>query len=334
MGDAKGALSRSANGAPYSKGRLVRQLIFATVLGGLVFAALALYGDLRSLRDLTRGWTWWSILAALAFSSGALSCRFYRWHLYLRKLGFAVPFTTSLLIFAAGLAMGVTPSRAGEVLKSFLLFEHTGIPVQHSVPIVVAERLTDLIAMVLATAALSGMFPGAGATAVIGGIIAAAVLMVCARREIGEAALRLIEKLPVLSRVGPTLRQALDRLGQTAKPAILTKAVVLACLSFLCDGAVLLVLARASGINGITLPAGTFVYTAAMLAGGIAMTPGGLGVSEAGMIVLLVHLGIASLGSSAAASLTIIVRLVTLWWSVLLGLVALLILRRSARIRT
>jgi hypothetical protein len=65
------------------------------------------------------------------------------------------------------------------------------------------------------------------------------------------------------------------------------------------NGAVLQVLAKGSGMHSIGLLACTFVYTTATLGGGIAMTPGGLGVSEAGMILLLGHLGV---GSSAAAS--------------------------------
>ena len=63
-----------------------------------------------------------------------------------------------------------------------------------------------------------------------------------------------------------------------------------------------------------------FVYAISMLAGALSFLPGGLGGAEAIMISLLVLKGMAM---PAAIAATVFIRLATLWFAVLIGLLAL-----------
>ena len=45
--------------------------------------------------------------------------------------------------------MSITPGKVGEVLRSMLLKASDGVPFTRTAPIVVADRLTDLVALVL-----------------------------------------------------------------------------------------------------------------------------------------------------------------------------------------
>ena len=70
----------------------------------------------------------------------------------------------------------------------------------------------------------------------------------------------------------------------------------------------------------MTLQAALAVFALATLAGAVSFVPGGLGVADAGMAVLLVQ--IAGLPTDVAVSLTVATRLATLWFGVALeGLV-------------
>ena len=62
------------------------------------------------------------------------------------------------------------------------------------------------------------------------------------------------------------------------------------------------------------------------------MLPGGLGLTEATMTGTLQALD-ASLGPATASAATILIRLATLWWAVLLGALALVPLQRRIRAR-
>ena len=50
-------------------------------------------------------------------------------------------------IYFAGFAMTATPGKVGELFKSYLLRTHYGHPVTMTAPIVVIERVTDLIGL-------------------------------------------------------------------------------------------------------------------------------------------------------------------------------------------
>jgi uncharacterized protein (TIRG00374 family) len=65
-----------------------------------------------------------------------------------------------------------------------------------------------------------------------------------------------------------------------------------------------------------------FAYAASTVVGALAMMPGGLGVTDAGMTGLLQALGHGAVTPAIATATTILVRLATLWFAVAVGLVA------------
>ena len=69
-----------------------------------------------------------------------------------------------------------------------------------------------------------------------------------------------------------------------------------------------------------------FVFVAGSFAGAFSMLPGGIGAAEAGMIGLFVT--VAGLSAGVAAGLTFVIRLATLWFATLLGVVGLFVVRR------
>jgi uncharacterized protein (TIRG00374 family) len=71
----------------------------------------------------------------------------------------------------------------------------------------------------------------------------------------------------------------------------------------------------------LDLPVAVSIYALSMLAGALSFMPGGLGGSEAAMVLLLKMLGVPL---SAAVAATLLIRLATLWFAVLLGIIALL----------
>ena len=52
-------------------------------------------------------------------------------------------------MFGAGLSLSITPAKLGELVKSYLLREMHDMPAPQTAPIVVAERVTDLIALLV-----------------------------------------------------------------------------------------------------------------------------------------------------------------------------------------
>src|SRR5262245_16288056 len=89
--------------------------------------------------------------AILGFTALNYLLRWLKWDYYLRRMsmGQGVSYTDSGLLFTSGMVMAVTPGKVGEVLKSYLLKRLNGTAISASAPIVLAERITDGLAMLL-----------------------------------------------------------------------------------------------------------------------------------------------------------------------------------------
>jgi glycosyltransferase 2 family protein len=311
---------------------LGRKLVLAMLLAAIVFAALALYGDVQELRRTARAFAPAAFALGLALAAGNYALRIVRWHYYLKHIGVRIPIRESATVFLAGFVMSVTPGKIGEVFKSLLLYESRGTSIARTAPIVVAERLTDLIALVLLISAGALAFEHGVSVAFSSAILVAAILVLCAYPPLGRFALRLTARLPLLSRLSPKLGEAYEALLSMTRPAPLLIGSVLAFLAWGLECGSLYAIVH--GFDGVVMSwdGATFAYAASTLAGAIAMMPGGLGVTEIGMTALLQALGGPSMTRTVATAATMLVRVATLWFAVVIGLLA-LALHRALRAR-
>src|SRR5512135_855784 len=104
-------------------------------------------GDVRHLADRMNGFEWTAFLAAIGLALANYGLRFVRWQLYLRMQEVRVPVASSAVVFGAGLSLSITPAKLGELVKSYLLREMHDVPAPRTAPIVVAERVSELIAL-------------------------------------------------------------------------------------------------------------------------------------------------------------------------------------------
>lgn len=301
---------------------LTRNVVLGVLLGVAVYAALAVYGDVSSVAAGMAAFGWGAFGLALVLAAANYVLRFVKWEIYRRHLGIAIPAGESFAIYLAGFSMSVTPAKLGEVLKSFLMKERYGVPVATSAPMVLADRLTDLIALLLLLAFGTLAF-GRGALLLAGGgAIVAAIVVAVGIRGVGERVAGALGRLPILRRRASSIAEmfrsahTLCRIPNLPAPTALSVAAWFAeCVAFH---------VVVNGFPGVEVGLATsvFVYSAATVAGAIAMVPGGVGIAEGGLTGLLLLLE-PTIGPGTAAANTILVRLATLWFAVAVGLAAL-----------
>src|SRR5690606_20785398 len=112
-------------------------------------------------------------------------------------------------------------------------------------------------------------------------------------------------------------------LGALVVPSAYLPALGLSLVAWGIQSVTVWLLAQAFPEFAISLVDGIVAYSAPLLAGALALVPGGLGATEASMAGMLVVLAGSSSALSVAAALTVLVRLVTFWLAVIVGLVAL-----------
>ena len=296
-----------------------KKLLLVVLLTILVFVGLAGYGDFQEIGRRLVNFPLPYLLAAFALAALNYLLRFLRWAYYLRVLNLSVPIPVSLLVFLSGLAMTITPGKVGELLKSYLLRDRAAVPVSASAPVVLMERLTDLFSVALLGLVGLALLPLAVSSILVAVLILVGFFTYFFSTRHTD---RLLE-LPIIRRWGRDLLAAREGMRALSRPAPLLVAVTLGFLAWLSEGVALGVVLK--GLDPElnlqqVLPAAVPIYGGAMLVGAITTLPGGLVGTEGVMVALLQQLGT---GRGAAVLGTLLVRVATLWFAVVIGLAAL-----------
>jgi uncharacterized protein (TIRG00374 family) len=306
--------------------RFVYRLVVAMLLGVVVYGFAAIYVGVGEIARSLARFEWSAFAAALALATLNYALRFFKWQYYLARLEVrGVAAFDSLLVFLSGFVLTITPGKIGEVFKSAVLAKTHGVAAHRTAPIVVADRLTDAISIIILIVVGGAAFAGglvwasAGVAAVLTGLLL--ILWPAPSRWL----VRKLERGPQrLRRFAPKLAEALGNLRVISSPGALLWPTALSFVAWGAEGVALFVLIRGFG-ESVPVGVAVFFYSTATLAGALVPVPGGLGVVEGLIQKQLV--GLAGVAEGPATAAMILVRFATLWWAVLVGFVALLVLR-------
>lgn len=311
---------------------LTRGVLVGLGLGALVAIGLMAHGDIQAMTEVFERFNGAAFAGALGLSFFGYLVRIAKWEAYLRRLDIRVPLAESALCSFSGMIGSITPAGAGSVLKSFLLKEAYETPIARSAPVVVAERLTDLLALlILATLGVAGSGYG-WPTILVGSLLVGGIIVVFAVPGAGRLAISLCARLPLLSRFAPKLEEARSAMQDLVGIRVLTITLFLSLIAWggECVGAWLIL----QGLEGLSpsFEQATFVYAFSTVAGALSMLPGGLIAAESSMIALLTITAGIEASAEVASAATLMMRFATLWFGVPLGIIALFAFR--ARIKS
>jgi len=173
---------------------------------------LLLYWRVGELGVALRGFRLAYLAPVLALVLVNYGLRFARWHYYLRRCGARVPWRESAAVFLSGFALSITPARVGELLKCVLLRDEAGVKMSVSVPVVVADRVNDLVAICILVAAGMLRYSAArGASLLAIAAVAALVAVLAFSPWIADGATRLFARRFAKQSASPRRVSARDR---------------------------------------------------------------------------------------------------------------------------
>ena len=311
--------------------KLLGRVILGVAAGVAIYVGFSIWADARSVGRALAGFEWLIALAALGLASLNYLVRFARWHYYLKVLGLSVPVGHSLLVFLGGFSLTVTPGKLGEVVKAFLLRESHGIPAVRTAPIVIAERFTDLVGLLLLACVGIFTFKTDPRFLIVGAVLIGFGLVVVSVEPIARFFLRMSGHVPLVRRATPKLEEAYQTTAELLRPQPLVLGVLFSVISWFFEYTAFWAVVHGFAGASVDIQAATFIYASMTVAGALSFLPGGLGVTEAGMLAMLGELA-TGCNRSVAAAATFVTRLCTLWFAVLVGIVALLVFARRTKI--
>ena len=301
-----------ASTAPAAAGRLpFKQLLLVLgVVATAYAAALLVWGD-SPRTSLALLWSWTGAQAAgLCLLNYLL--RGLRWRLWMAHYGRHFGLLQGLRLYLAGYAFTPTPGNVGEAARGLMLAREP-LGAGQSLAIFGAERLADLLCLLLLCLPAAGwvlQHPAvqAASTLLLGLLAAAALLLFAVLGLLFKHRSRVFERLPWLQEAWHCL---------ALRPWLW---LGLTLTAWAAQGVAVWLVCRALGVP-LELLTATGFYAVAMVAGALSALPAGLGGTEAVLTGLLVAQGATP---AAALSITVLVRLLTLWLAVGIGVLALL----------
>jgi uncharacterized protein (TIRG00374 family) len=296
--------------------KMVRALVLGMLASVLVYAVLAVVTDAPAVATALGGFSPAVFVALLGLSSGCYLLRATRWGLLMRTNGYPVRFGEALYLALAGQTMSISPGRVGEIFKPWLARDIAGMPMSRGIALVFGERVADLIAGVIL--ALGGLYALGGGmwtlVAALGAIIAGTA--VASSEWFHRMALGVLGKQQWARKHAESAAAISDTIRSSLSWKTLSWSTALSILAWGLEGIGFALSLRELGFAQLNLATSVSVYAVATIIGAFTFLPGGIGITEASMAGILTATGMAAASASAA---TLITRVVTLWWAILLG---------------
>jgi uncharacterized protein (TIRG00374 family) len=274
------------------------------------------------------GWSGLILVCSLSLINYFL--RYIRWRYLLTILGDKTGFLDGMLCYVAGFALTTTPGKAGEAVRCIYLKERHNVPHPHTLSALLSERASDALAGALLASVAFYTFQN-NDIRTIGIVFTAAIFSI----------ILLLNQPALLTRLlAPLQNQPVKVLQKfvAAIPLFLQRSATLLSIKPLGAGTLIGFVswsAEAYGFAWLAIQLGgeasiwlyMSIFAIGMIAGAISFLPGGLGTAEAAMYLLLIATG---MDSASAVIVTLVCRLATLWFAILLGLLAVLWLGKSS----
>jgi uncharacterized protein (TIRG00374 family) len=292
-----------------AKGKFWLIILFAVV----VYLIMGIYANFGNLLLALEKFNWLYLPLMIILVTLAYFVRFIKWNFFLRNVDVNLPLKQNLFVFFSGLSMTITPAKAGEIWKGWLIREINGENLSNTVPVVIVDRVTDVIGLIILS--LTGiLYYKSGIYVLLILVILFAAFIIAIKSE--TISNRLISILE--TRAGRYSGDIKD-MHETFKRSLASKYLVgmslLAVLAWFLECLSIFFVIQGFG-QSISLVLSVFLYSFASIVGAVSLIPGGLGVAEATLSGLLVIFGFSS---SIAVGAALIIRLGTLWYGAILG---------------
>ena len=266
---------------------------------------------------------WPQVLLGLFLVLFGYGIRFVRWRMLMNAVHQSIPITTDARIWIGSYAFTVTPAKSGEAVRALLLKKEIGVPIPTSLMSLLVERISDGASVLLLLLVNMPLLFGREFSLILPGAILTLVgfllwLFLQQQEWINGLLSRLESIFTSKFRIaGSASSLALKSL---LKFKLLFVSIVMSTISWFFEGLSLWLLLKGMGVTKISLGGATVAHTSAGFLGAISLIPGGLGSAEAGTVGLL---GLQGLALDLAMPVTLLIRLMTLWFATFLGVTCL-----------
>ncbi len=255
------------------------------------------------------------------------TCRGLRWHIYTSALSIPTSLIADLHHYLGGFALTATPGRLGELIRLRWIWLESGVRPDRTAGLVLIDRAADLAAVGMMLAACVAVSATGFDSSWTVAIIAIALAIIVTRPALVHLGItigwKIIGRLP---RYFAAIRRASRGLRIFAVPTVFLPATALGVIGWSAEAYAFYLLLEWMGAD-LSVSIAMAIFFLSVLTGGATGLPGGIGGAEAAMIAALSLKGVPL---EIALPATAVIRLTTLWFAILVGIVIFPIAERRA----
>ncbi len=299
---------------------LVNRIKYVVMLmflaSAIVFFFVAFYGGFyKVLNDIASSNLYIYSLAFAAVFAGYM-LRYFKWRYYLTRLGIHLPPSKNLPIYLSLYSMNLTPGKLGRVLVAYTVSRVAKKKFVRIIPAVTLDIFTDFLGFAIVALIMALYFNRYVYYILIVDIVLILPFAFVMNKRLYDRIKSFFKKHKIWERftVYGDEYYASQSVINTPKVYLVSLALTVPAAFLAAFSLYISLIALGFGAH---LASSTFIYTTSSLMGMISSSPGNIGVEEGVLIALTGTFLHASASVSSAA--TIMTRMATLWFGVILG---------------
>lgn len=257
-----------------------------------------------------------------------LALRTLRNRFLLSSIGISIKFFRHILVYLSALAVVViTPGGTGEVLRSQFIKKESGASIPTTAPLYFVERFLDIIAVLVVMIVFLAFFPIREGFIlwVVTALITILFYALVRRRRVFDAFEKFFGRFKLIKKYTAGFGEMHHSFSRFLSFGVAGKGWLMSLPIWLMEAVTVYLAFFALGVEFEFMHA-SIVYFTSLAAGVLSLIPGGLVVTEGSMIGLLRAEG---LMLSTAVALSLLVRISTLWFTTIVGIISARILIKS-----
>lgn len=301
-----------------TKFNLVDKVVLLVVISIIFYVAIFFYADIdKVFKNMTQiKWDYYPIIFLIVGSNYITSG--IRYHILLRNVGVNTTLKDSFVISLAGHALLVTPGGAGTLIKSYLVKKKFGNSISSTGPIILVERwleLSSITALLLITLLWSSMIE-AQIISILGTIVTILYILALRNAKIFSFISIIFSKIKYTKKFLMNIEESKASLTLLLNLKTLTSTFGLTFITKVLNLFVIFFIFESIGLDLSLILSGQIYYTS-LLSGVLTLIPGGIVVTDASMLGLILKNNV----NLASASLVVILsRFITMWLGSIVGL--------------
>ncbi len=245
---------------------------------------------------------------------------FMKWHILLKNSEIDIPLRKSISVFLSAPALGITPGQIGVLMRSQILKTSSNIPRTKTIPIILVEKVYDLVGALLASIIGIIILEIEPYLIIIAVSVLSTIFFFMYYRPASELFFRRITKTKFFSKYVENISEFDKTIQKSTNVKIATICILLAVTYWFIISIAAYYTLIGFDVSILDYLQVLAIYTTSILLGAISFIPGGIGITEGSIASLFTLNGI---DVSTALILSVMIRVLTLWYSVSVGFIAL-----------